>query len=84
MDRKMNRRNALKRMRAATVSVVMASSGLLSLSSCENKKKRIVLYFTGTGNCLYVAIWYTRRAFHVQNMTRRPFRTPQGPLMYET
>lgn len=39
----------------------MAASGLLaamptvSLMSCEEKRKRIVLYFTGTGNCLYVA-----------------------------
>lgn len=52
----MNRRSALKRMGAAAVSVMAASSGLLSFTSCEDrKKKRIVLYFTGTGNCLHVA-----------------------------
>ncbi len=55
-DRNMSRRSALKRMSAAAVSIVMASSGLLSFASCgEKKKKRVILYFTGTGNCLYVA-----------------------------
>lgn len=52
----MTRRDALKRMGLAVMSAAAASSGLLSLTSCsERKKKRIVLYFTGTGNCLYVA-----------------------------
>lgn len=51
-----SRRDALKRMRAAVVSGAMASSGLFSLASCEGKKnKRIILYFTGTGNCLHIA-----------------------------
>lgn len=55
-DNKMTRRSALKRMGATVVSVAMASSGMLSLVSCNTEnKKRIVLYFTGTGNCLYVA-----------------------------
>ena len=55
-DNKMTRRSALKRMGATVVSVAMASSGMLSLVSCNaENKKRIVLYFTGTGNCLYVA-----------------------------
>lgn len=55
-DNKMTRRSALKRMSIAVASAVAASSGLLSLASCEGKKKkRIMLYFTGTGNCLYVA-----------------------------
>lgn len=55
-DRKMDRRSALKRMGAAMMSAAVASSGFLSLTSCEEKKKkRVVLYFTGTGNCLYVA-----------------------------
>lgn len=52
----MDRRSALKRMGAAVASFAMASSGLSALTSCGNRrKKRIVLYFTGTGNCLYVA-----------------------------
>lgn len=55
-DNKMTRRSALKRMSIAVASAVAASSGLLSLTSCEEKKKkRIMLYFTGTGNSLYVA-----------------------------
>lgn len=46
----------MRRMGAAVISGAAASSGLLSLASCEEKKnKRIILYFTGTGNCLYIA-----------------------------
>ena len=54
-DKKMNRREALKRMGVAVLSGAVASSGLLSLAACSNVKKRVVLFFTGTGNCLYVA-----------------------------
>lgn len=55
-DPKITRRSALKRMGAAVISAAAASSGLLSLTSCEEKKnRRILLYFTGTGNCLYIA-----------------------------
>lgn len=55
-DKKISRRDALKRMGVAVISGAIASSGLLSLTYCESKKnKRIILYFTGTGNCLYVA-----------------------------
>lgn len=46
----------MKRIGAAVISGAVASSGLLSLASCEGKKnKRVILYFTGTGNCLYIA-----------------------------
>lgn len=56
MENKISRRTALKRMCAAMAGLALAPSGLLSLSSCaESRKKRVVLYFTGTGNCLYVA-----------------------------
>lgn len=55
-DHKISRRDALKRMGATVVSGAIASSGLLSLASCETKRnKRIIFYFTGTGNCLYIA-----------------------------
>lgn len=55
-NKRMSRRSALKRMCAAVAGTVAASSGLLSLVSREEKsRRRIVLYFTGTGNCLYVA-----------------------------
>lgn len=42
-------------MGAIVAGAAVASSGLLSLASCERTKKRIVFYFTGTGNCLYAA-----------------------------
>lgn len=55
-DNKISRRDALKRMGAAVISSTVASSGLLSLTSCGGKKnKRLIFYFTGTGNCLYIA-----------------------------
>ena len=56
-DNKISRRDALKRMGAAVISGAVASSGLLSLASCESKKnKRIILYFTGTGNLSLIHI----------------------------
>lgn len=55
-EKKMNRRDALKQMGTILASTAIASSGLLSFASCkEKKKKRIILYFTGTGNCLHIA-----------------------------
>ena len=55
-DKKISRREALKRMGFAVMSGAIASSGLLSLASCEAKRsKRIIFYFTGTGNSLYIA-----------------------------
>ena len=55
-DNKISRRDALKRMGAAVLGGAVASSGLLSLTSCEGRRnKRIIFYFTGTGNCLYIA-----------------------------
>ena len=48
-DKKISRREALKRMGFAVMSGAIASSGLLSLASCETKRsKRIIFYFTGT------------------------------------
>lgn len=56
MNNKMSRRSALKRMGTVLVGAVAASSGLLSLASCGDKtKKRVILYFTATGNSLYIA-----------------------------
>ena len=55
-DKKISRREALKRMGFAVMSGAIASSGLLSLASCETKRStRIIFYFTGTGNSLYIA-----------------------------
>lgn len=55
-DNKITRRSALKRMGAAVISTAAAASGMFSLASCgAGKSRRIIFYFTGTGNCLYVA-----------------------------
>lgn len=55
-EKVLTRRTALKIMRSAALATVMATTGASALTSCiEGKKKRVVLYFTGTGNCLYVA-----------------------------
>ncbi|MDO4929546.1 MAG: EFR1 family ferrodoxin [Bacteroidales bacterium] len=51
-----SRRSALKRMGAVLLGGVAAATGLSSLAACGTpEKKRLILYFTGTGNCLYVA-----------------------------
>ena len=55
-EKVLTRRTALKIMGSAALATVMATTGASALTSCiEGKKKRVVLYFTGTGNCLYVA-----------------------------
>ncbi len=55
-EKVLTRRTALKIMGSAALATVMATTGASALTSCiEGRKKRMVLYFTGTGNCLYVA-----------------------------
>lgn len=55
-DHTISRRSALKRMGLAMAGALVSSTGLLSQTSCGKKDmKRIILYFTGTGNCLYIA-----------------------------
>ena len=55
-DNKISRRSALKRIGAVVISGAAAVSGLLPLASCNaGRKRRIIFYFTGTGNCLYIA-----------------------------
>lgn len=52
----MERREALKRMGLAMAGAAAAMTGVSGLASCgEKSRKRIIFYFTGTGNCLYVA-----------------------------
>lgn len=56
MSKKISRRKALKHMGVAMISGAIATPGVFSLTSCKEKnKKRIILYFTATGNSLYVA-----------------------------
>lgn len=55
-QKQITRREALKRMGATMIVAAIASSGLLSLTSCSEKKsKRIIFFFTATGNSLFVA-----------------------------
>lgn len=56
-DSKITRRTALKSM-FGTVAMGLAATtvGIPSLTSCSGKKiRRVILYFTGTGNSLYIA-----------------------------
>lgn len=51
-----SRRTALKMMGSAALAVVMASSEAVALTSCMGaRRKRVMLYFSATGNSLYVA-----------------------------
>lgn len=52
---RIGRREALKRIATITAGAAMVSSGLLGLTACEKKRKRVILYFTATGNCLHIA-----------------------------
>lgn len=80
MDEKMSRRTALKVMSTAALGVVLSTSGITSLASCTDKKKRLIFYFTGTGNCLYVA-----RQFADDNteLLSIPQLTNQGVFNFE-
>lgn len=55
MNEKMSRRTAIKAMGTAALGLALSMSGLSLLTSCEKKKKRLIFYFTGTGNSHYVA-----------------------------
>ena len=54
-NQKMTRRSALKIMGSTVLGFAASISGASSLVSCVGNHKRIILYFTGTGNCLHVA-----------------------------
>lgn len=43
-DKKISRREALKRMGFAVMSSAIASSGLLSLASCETKRSKRIIF----------------------------------------
>ena len=52
----MDRREAIKRIGMALAGAAVMGTGAASLASCGKMgTKRIIFYFTGTGNCLYVA-----------------------------
>lgn len=60
-DKNISRRTALKVMGAFVASASLSAFGLPSITSCSSKRaqskdvKRLVFYFTATGNSLYVA-----------------------------
>lgn len=57
MNKGISRREALKRIGMVIAGVTVSSTGLSTLSACSDpsEKRRIILYFTATGNCLYAA-----------------------------
>ena len=61
-DKRISRREALTRMGMIVAGAAASSIGLPALTSCTEKpqKKRIILYFTATGNCLHVARQFIR------------------------
>ena len=56
-DNLMSRREALKMLGLSVAGMTLATTGLGTLTSCAGKAKtkRIVFFFSGTGNSLYVA-----------------------------
>ena len=51
----MDRRTALKQMGGVVASLALLGALPATVTSCKKIMKRIVFYFTGTGNCLYIA-----------------------------
>lgn len=55
-DKGISRREALKKIGNIAMGTLMTASGLDALTSCaDTRNRRIIFYFTGTGNCLYIA-----------------------------
>ena len=56
LGKHITRRSALKVMGTTAIGSMLSLSGLATLTSaCAKKQKRIIFYFTGTGNSLHVA-----------------------------
>ena len=56
METKLNRRDAIRRMFQITAAITLSAATLPTFISCTPAgKKRIVFFFTGTGNSLWVA-----------------------------
>ena len=55
MTKKMTRREALKTLGLAIGTVTASVSSVSGLTSCKEEKKRLIFYFTATGNSLFVA-----------------------------
>ena len=82
-SKNMTRRDALKTMGAMVATAALATTGLSSFAATvqneknEKAKKRLVFYFTATGNSLYVA-----RAFSAEPISI-PQALKEGKLEYE-
>ena len=55
MAKGMTRREMLKTFGLAIGTAAMAATSVSGLTSCTQEKKRLVFYFTATGNSLFVA-----------------------------
>lgn len=71
-NEKITRREALKCMGTTLAGLALSASGLSSITSCtEKKKRRLVFYFTGTGNCLYVARKFAENPLSIPQIIRQ-------------
>lgn len=78
MSKTMTRREALKALGLAIGTATVGLSGVSGLTSCSKEKKRLVFYFTGTGNSLYVA-----RELGGEHVISIPQALKNGELEYE-
>ena len=74
----MTRREALKSIGLAIGTATVGLRGESGLTSCSQEKKRLVFYFTGTGNSLYVA-----RELGGEQVISIPQALKNGVLEYE-
>ena len=78
MTKKMTRREALKTLGLAIGTVTASVSSVSGLTSCKEEKKRLIFYFTATGNSLFVA-----RELGGKNIVSIPQALKKGELEYE-
>ena len=78
MTKKMTRREALKTLGLAIGTVTASVSSVSGLTSCKEDKKRLIFYFTATGNSLFVA-----RELGGKNIISIPQALKKGELVYE-
>ncbi len=80
-----SRRDALKRMGGIIAGTALAGTSLDLLSSCQSPKSRIIFFFTGTGNCLYVAKRLGERLYSIPQVMlseNRTFEADEIGLVY--
>lgn len=69
---KMTRREALKYIGTTMAGLALTASGLSAFTSCTEKgKKRMVFYFTGTGNSLYVARQFAEKPLSIPQVMKQ-------------